>query len=124
MGASKNSTCGFTLLEVMVAVGLLAFTMVSILGIVSHNINLATNSTNYMIATSLADDIASRIDAQGLPADSEKSGKFENYPGFEWYITVSPYNLSQLKVTMSIVSVLVTWNDGEESYEINFVDSG
>lgn len=124
MRASRNNVCGFTLLEVMVAVGLLAFAMVSILGIVSHNINLATRSTNYLIATSLADDMASRIDAEGLPSDSERSGKFENYPGFEWYVTVSPYNLTQFEARMNIISVLITWNDGEESYEISFVDSG
>lgn len=124
MRASRNNVCGFTLLEVMIAVGLLAFAMVSILGIVSHNINLATRSTNYLVAASLADDIASRIDAEGLPSDSERSGKFENYPGFEWYVTVSPYNLTQFEARMNIISVLIIWNDGEESYEISFVDSG
>ena len=124
MRTSGNSACGFTLLEVMVAVGLLAFAMVSILGVVSHNINLATRSTSYLIATSLADDMASRIDAEGLPSSSERTGKFENYPGFEWYVTVSPYNLPQFEARMNIISVLITWNDGEESYEISFVDSG
>ena len=124
MRASKNNVYGFTLLEVMVAVGLLAFAMVSILGIVSHNINLATRSTNYLIATSLADEIASRIDAEGIPTDSERNGKFENHPGFEWHIVVAPYNLPQFEAKMNIVSVLITWDDGEESYEISFVDSG
>lgn len=124
MRASKNSVCGFTLLEVMVAVGLLAFAMVSILSIVGHNINLAARSTNYLIATSLADDMASRIDAEGFPSESERSGEFENHPGFEWHITISPYNLPQFEAKMTIVSVLIIWNDGEESYEISFVDSG
>lgn len=124
MRVSKNSVCGFTLLEVMVAVGLLAFAMVSILSIVGHNINLATRSTNYLIATSLADDMASRIDAEGFPSESERSGKFENHPGFEWHITISPYNLPQFEAKMTIVSVLIIWDDGEESYEISFVDSG
>lgn len=124
MRASKNNVYGFTLLEVMVAVGLLAFAMVSILGIVSHNINLATRSTNYLIATSLADEIASRIDAEGLPTDSKRNGKFENHPGFEWHIVVAPYNLPQFEAKMNIVSVLITWDNGEESYEISFVDSG
>ena len=124
MKPSRNSVCGFTLLEVMVAVGLLAFAMVSILGVVGHNINLATRSTNYLIATSLADDIASRIDAEGLPLNSERTGKFENHPGFEWHVAVTPYNLSQFEAKMNIISVLITWDDGEESYEISFIDSG
>lgn len=124
MNASKNSTCGFTLLEVMVAVGLLAFAMVSILGIVGHNVNLATKSTNYLIATSLADEMASRIDAEGLPLDSQRSGKFDNHPGFEWHIVVIPYNLPQFEAKMNIIRVLISWDDGEESYEIGFIDSG
>ena len=125
MNTSKNgSVCGFTLLEVMIAMGLLAFAMVSILGIVSHNINLATKSTNYLIATSLADEIASRIDAEGLPLNSQRSGKFDNHPSFEWHIVVVPYNLPQFGATMNIVRVLITWDDGEESYEISFIDSG
>lgn len=124
MRASKKSVCGFTLLEVMVAVGLLAFAMVSILGIVSHNINLAARSTNYLIATSLADEIASRIDAEGLPSVSKRIGEFENHPGFEWHIVVAPYNLQQFEAKMNIISVLITWDDGEESYEIIFVESG
>ena len=124
MNASKNSTYGFTLLEVMVAVGLLAFAMVSILGIVGHNVNLATKSTNYLIATSLADEIASRIDAEGLPLDSQRSGKFDNHPGFEWHIVVVPYNLTQFEAKMNIIRVLISWDDGEESYEIGFIDSG
>ncbi len=124
MKVSKKSVCGFTLLEVMVAVALLSFAMVSILGIVGHNINLATKSTNYLIATSLADEIASRIDAEGLPLDSQRSGEFDNHPGFEWHIVVAPYNLPQFEAKMNIVSILITWDDGEESYEINFVDSG
>jgi len=124
MRASKNGICGFTLLEVMVAVGLLAFAMVSILGIVGHNINIATRSTNHLIATSLADEIASRIDAEGLPLASQRSGEFDNHPGFEWHIVVAPYDLPQFGAKMNIVSILITWDDGEESYEINFVDSG
>ncbi len=124
MRASKNNVYGFTLLEVMVAVGLLAFAMVSILGIVSHNINIATRSTNHLIAASLADEMASRIDAEGLPLDSERNGKFENHPDFEWYIVVTPYNLTQFEARLNIVSVLITWDNGEESYEISFLDSG
>ena len=124
MRTSKNGICGFTLLEVMVAVGLLAFAMVSILGIVGHNINIATRSTNYLIATSLADEIASRIDAEGLPSASQRSGEFNNHPGFKWHIVVVPYNLPQFEAKMNIVSILITWDDGEESYEINFIDSG
>ncbi len=124
MIASKNKVCGFTLLEVLVAVALLTFALVSMLGVVNYNINIATKSTNYLIATSLADEIASRIDSEGLPSESDRSGEFDNHPGFQWYIVVAPYNLSQFGVQMNIVNILIVWDEGEESYEITFIDSG
>jgi len=124
MIASKNKVFGFTLLEVLVAVALLTFALVSMLGVVNYNINIATKSTNYLIATSLADEIASRIDSEGLPSESDRSGEFDNHPGFQWYIVVAPYNLSQFGVQMNIVNILIVWDEGEESYEITFIDSG
>ncbi|MCY3985669.1 MAG: prepilin-type N-terminal cleavage/methylation domain-containing protein [Candidatus Dadabacteria bacterium] len=121
MRDSEKNIRGFTLLEVMVAVGLLAFAMVAILGTVSYNINLAGKANDNMIAMSLADEMASRIDAEGLPSASQKSGRFENHPDFQWYVSVTPFNLSQFKARMNLVSIIITWDEEEESYEITFV---
>ena len=114
---------GFTLLEVMVAVAVLSFALASILGVAAHNVSLATRAADLRAAAGLADDMASEIDARGLSSVSAKSGKFEERPGFEWHVSVIPYNIPQLGTKMRIVSILITWDGGEESYEVSFVAS-
>ena len=115
---------GFTLLEVIVAVALLSFAIVSILGVVTYNINLASRSSNSLMAASLADKMASQIDAVGVPLESKNSGEFENHPGFNWEIAVVPYNLPQMGVLMKLVTIVITWDNGKESYEVSFIAEG
>ena len=112
---------GFTLLEVMVAVAVLSFALVSILAVSGHNVNLASRAADLRAASALADDMASRIDARGLSSVSARSGKFEERPGFEWHLSVVPYNIPRLGTRMRIVRILITWDGGEESYEVSFV---
>ena len=112
---------GFTLLEVMVAVAVLSFALVSILAVSGHNVNLASRAADLRAASALADDMASRIDARGLSSASARSGKFEERPGFEWHLSVVPYNIARLGTRMRIVRILITWDGGEESYEVSFV---
>lgn len=115
---------GFTLLEVMVAVAVLSFALVSILAVAGRNVSLSARAADLRTASALADDMASRIDARGLSSTSARSGKFEERPGFEWHLSVVPYNIPGLGTRMRIVRILITWDGGEESYEVSFVAAG
>lgn len=119
MGGGKDG--GFTLLEVMVAVAVLSFALVSILAVAGRNVSLSARAADLRTASALADDMASRIDARGLSSVSARSGKFEERPGFEWHLSVVPYNVPRLGTRMRIVRILITWDGGEESYEVSFV---
>lgn len=112
---------GFTLLEVMVAVAVLSFALVSILAVAGRNVSLSARAADLRTASALADDMASRIDARGLLSTSARSGKFEERPGFEWHLSVVPYDIPGLGTRMRIVRILITWDGGEESYEVSFV---
>lgn len=112
---------GFTLLEVMVAVAVLSFALVSILAVAGRNVSLSARAADLRTASALADDMASRIDARGLSSTSARSGKFEERPGFEWHLSVVPYGIPGLGTRMRIVRILITWDGGEESYEVSFV---
>lgn len=117
--SSNRKVSGFTLLEVMVAVGILAFALVALLGAVNRNILLTNNSRNTEIAANLANEILTRIEIEGIPDVREDSGDFEDYPDFQWFLSIIPFNLSQLGAQVNIVRVIITWDDGEESYEVN-----
>lgn len=119
MYSLKAENKGFTLLEVMVAVGILAFALVTLLGAVNRNIILTSNARNREIAANLANEIITRIEIEGLPEVRQDSGEFEKYPGFKWFLSIDPFNLAQLEAQVNIVRVLITWDDGEEVYEVN-----
>lgn len=114
-----NEKKGFTLLEVMVAVGILAFALVSLLGAVNRNIILTTNARNTEIAAKLANEMLTRIEIEGIPEVREDKGEFEDHPGFEWFLSIKPFNLSQLEAEINIVRIIIVWDEGEEAYEVN-----
>ncbi|MGH7884312.1 MAG: type IV pilus modification PilV family protein [Thermodesulfobacteriota bacterium] len=113
----KNN--GFTLLEVMVAVGILAFALVSLLGAVNRNIILTTNSRNTELAANLANEMMTKIEIEGIPDVRQDSGEFEDHPGFKWFLSIEPFNLAQLEAAINVVRVVITWDEGEEVYELN-----
>ena len=109
---------GFTLLEVLVAVAIIGTALVMLLGSVNGNLVIASKVRDVQIASNLAQKILTEIDLEGYPEVRDESGEFEEAPGFEWYLTVLPYDITQIDTELRIVRVLITWDEGNEDFEI------
>ncbi len=82
---------GFTLLEVMIALAILAVSLVAIAGINSTAVDMHVYAKRLTVATMLARskmaDLESKLMSEDLPADdSAEEGKFEEegFPDYQW----------------------------------------
>lgn len=91
---SQGAAChGFSLLEVLVAMTVLAVALVSLLGLHNRNLALSMSAQRLNTATLLAREMLSRTQLEGTAATRGASGDFEElhpgrYPEFRWARTL------------------------------------
>ena len=99
-GAPRRAA-GFTLLEVMVALAVLAFAIVGLLGLHARNIKAVARDQNLTRATLLGRELISQIQFQvltnGLQDLGDSSGSFDGYPGYRWERQVIPTGLDEVR---------------------------
>src|SRR5512139_4296244 len=92
---------GFTLLEVMVALAIIAFAVVGLLGLHARSIQIVARDQNLTRATLLARELVSQIQFQvmtnGLQDLGDSQGTFEGYPGYRWERQVLPTGLDEMR---------------------------
>lgn len=87
----QSSAQGFTLLEVMIAVAVLAIALVSLLGSQSQTISIATDARFDTIAALLAQEKMAEIRLQDFEQVESESGIFEDgFSEFSWNTEVVP----------------------------------
>jgi general secretion pathway protein I len=108
---SRRSDRGFTLLEMLIAIGIIAFAFVGLLGLHARNIGMTIRDQNMTRATLLARHKVSEIEFQarteGIEAVSGGSGTFEGYPGYAFDVQVEPTELDMVRR----VVVRVFWDE-------------
>ncbi len=109
---------GFTLLEVIIAVAIMGASMAILLGSVNRNLVVASKSKNQSIAYSLAQQKIGEIELQGYPQVGLDQGTFEEFPGFNWYVNVLPYDIEQLGTEIRIVMVDIAWDEGNQVFKV------
>lgn len=109
---------GFTLLEVIVAVAIMGASLAILLGAVNRNLVMASRSKNQSIAYTLAQQKLTEIELDGYPDVGQDQGIFEEYPGFNWYVNVLPYDIEQLGTEIRIVMVDIAWDDGNQVFKV------
>ena len=106
---------GFTLLEVLVALAILAVSLVSLLGLHNYSLALVIREQNLTPALLLAQEMMARTQLEGLAAASRQpSGDFETihpglYPRFRWQREILPTEIDSLWE----VRVRVLWGERE-----------
>jgi type II secretion system protein I len=82
---------GFTLLEVMIAMAILAITLVALYQSQSQSVSMASDSRFLTTASLLAQNRMAEIDAVDPRGVASANGDFgDDYPGYTWRLEVSP----------------------------------
>jgi general secretion pathway protein I len=117
-----RSPRGFTLLEVMVALCILAIVLLSVYRLHSQTISMSIESRFYTQAPLLARSALTRWEEARKPEMMSDQGDFgKEFSGYQWKISVedapSPALGAQFARDMQRIDVRVTLNNGEYSYE-------
>ena len=109
---------GFTLLEVMVAMAIIAIALTAVLGLQSQSVSLASEARFNTTAPLLAQRKMAEIEAKEPKEVIDDSGDFgEDFPGYFWELTVRdiafdrPENASDHLVG---IEVKVFWGESEQ----------
>jgi general secretion pathway protein I len=99
-----RSHSGFTLIEVLVAVAILAIAMVAILKANVQNLDALTKSREMTTASLLAASKLAEIEAAGVANWGESQGDFgEDYPEFTWQVETTSTEVEGLERIAVIV---------------------
>lgn len=128
---TKSDEDGFTLLEVLLAIALLAIALPILLGLRNFDLGLQEKASELTAATLLAQEKLLETELSGQYAIGESSGEFPNIPlgaqptmqavpraiGYKWKRTIAPTPLELIRE----VRIKVSWLRGEleEAVEVS-----
>ncbi len=116
---------GFTLLEVMVAVAILAMVLVTLLGVKNTSAKNVMLSERITTATLLAKrKMTEMLVTAGTRTifQQEEEGGFpeEEFKGYAWKTAIAPVPLD-VNVKITAVRVAVLWKEGERQEQVELV---
>ena len=115
----KNDKCsGFTLLEVMVAIAIIAIALTAVLGSQSQSLSLASEAKFSTTAAFLAQGKMAEIEAEKVEDLASDSGDFgEDFPGYHWEVTASNVAFAGeegVSDHLKQIDLTVSWEDHDD----------
>jgi len=109
---------GFTLLEVMIAVAIIAIALMAVLGSQSQGLSLAGESRFNRTATLLAQEKMAEVEAVKTQGDlNSDSGDFgDEFPGYTWQLSVHDVlfeGAERLSDRLKQIDLEVLWGSDE-----------
>jgi general secretion pathway protein I len=114
--AARRAARGFTLLEVMVALVIVAIAFVGLLGHHVHNLAIVGHDQDLTRAALLARGLITQMElVEKFPDTGVSTGEFDGYPGFVWEREVTDTDLPSVRrVALRISSA----NQGPATFEL------
>jgi type II secretion system protein I len=107
----QRCSAAFTLLEVLVALCIIAFAFVGLLGLHARNIKMVARDQSLTRATLLARELVSQfqfeVSTGGFQDLGDAQGTFEGYPGYRWERQVISTGLDEVRE----IVVRVIWDE-------------
>ena len=122
--SSKHSFApGFTLLEVMVAVSLMAVVLVAVMNLYMQTVTLTNTAKFYSVAPQLAQKALTDVEMTQLDSRKEGfSGDFgASFPGYHWAVSVDSTAIEFFETAfenLKKIDVTVTFNENEFIYKL------
>ncbi len=112
--SGRAARCGFTLLEVMVAIGILGIALLALLGLHHQSLESVIRAQDTTRAVMLAQALMTEAELERFPPVGNTAGTFENmFPGryrnFQWQRQVTQSPMFQ---DLRIVKVRVLYGPG------------
>lgn len=108
---------GFSLLEVIVALAIMAIGYITVLQLYSGSIRSVSISEQYLKATTLAQSKMNELEINNYQ-DSEFEGRFKEEKKYKWHLKISPYNTplnkEENRIRVSEVALNVIWSDANK----------
>ncbi len=120
----KLDNKGFSLLEVIVALAIMAIGYMTVFNLFSVSIKSVGMSDQYQRAVGLANSKLSEIEMLNYETDAT-SGTFENEENFQWSLNIEPYdsplNDPEININLSKVTLKVLWEDNQKPRNVELV---
>jgi prepilin-type N-terminal cleavage/methylation domain-containing protein len=117
----KPNDNGFSLLEVIVALAIMAMGFITVLQLFSGSIRSVSLSEQYLKGTTLAHSKLGELEVNNYSA-SEFEGIFPDEKNYQWQLEISPYtsplNNKEDNIQLSEVTLNVLWKDAGKIRDI------